>query len=369
MVIALNGQQIYSLEAIIQKAKSQSPAAKLAETRKENRYWQFRLYRAGFNPQLAINGNIPGYNRDFLQNRLDDGTISFISREQTNSSMNLGLYQPIAFTGGNVSVNSRIRQFNDLSRDINQWNTTLVNVQLEQPLFAFNELKWDKRIEPLRYEESKRSYVEEMEFISRQSVNLFFDYLDAQVNLEIASFNLANNDTIYNIEKGRYNIGTTSEDKLLQVELQLLRSQQDVAQARLDLETTRLALGNFIGLMEPGALSLLLPEEIPDLIVSEDSALMLAKSNRADFIAFERRRLEADRDLEEAKRQRFQTNLVASLGYNSAGSTLEDSYMDANNQQVVNVSLFVPIIDWGRNKARTRTALANKQVTDYVIQQ
>ncbi|MFY0687531.1 MAG: TolC family protein [Cyclobacteriaceae bacterium] len=362
-------QLIYTLNDIITKARDESPAAKQAETRKENRYWQFRLFRAQYNPQLAINGNIPGYNRDFLQNILDDGTVSFINREQLSSSLNLGLYQPIGLTGGTVSINSRVRQFDDIAADITQWNTTLVNVFLEQPLFAFNELKWDRRTEPLRYEESKRSYVEEMELVSRRAVEFFFDYLDAQVNLQIAQFNLANNDTIYNIEQGRYNIGTTGRDKLLQVELQLLRSRQDVAQAQLDQQTSRLQLQSFIGLNEGSDFQLILPEDIPAFDVDVETALNYAKGYRADFIEFERRRIEAQREVAEARGQRFQTTLRASFGYNNAGVTLNESFQNPDNQQVANVSLFVPIIDWGRNKARAKTALANKQLTDYTLDQ
>ncbi|MEM9051947.1 MAG: TolC family protein, partial [Bacteroidota bacterium] len=238
----------YSLTDVILLARGQSPSSKQAETRLENRYWQYRLFRSNYNPQLALQGNLPGYNRDFLSNRLDDGTIVFQDREQLNSSLNLGLNQPISWTGGNVSVNSSMNYFNDLNQDLTRFNTTAVNIRLDQPIFGFNDLKWDKRTEPLRYEESQRGFVEEMEFISREASGRFFDYLSAQINFEIAQFNLLNNDTIYKIEQGRYNIGTTSKDKLLQVELQLLRSKQDVSQALLDLQTSSQQLRAYLGL-------------------------------------------------------------------------------------------------------------------------
>ena len=363
------GQSTYSLDRIIELAKSQSPLAKQVETRKENRFWQYQLFRSNYNPQLALSGNLPGYNRDFNENRLDDNTIVFQEREQISSSLNLGLLQPIALTGGNVSINSRVRQFEDLTQDFTQWNSTLVNINLNQPLFAFNQLKWDKRTEPMRYEESKREFVEEMEVVSRTSVERFFDYLDAQVRYQIAEFNLANNDTIFNIEKGRYNIGTTSEDKLLQVELQLLTSRQDLAQAQLDLQTSRLALLSFVGLSEQEQFDLTLPEEIPVFNVDENLALQYAKENRAAFIAFKRRRIEAESNVAEAKGQRFQMNLNASYGLNARGNTLDESYMDPTNQQIANITLDIPIINWGRNEARLKTALANKQLTDYSIAQ
>ena len=369
-----NAQVVYSLDDIIELAKGQSPLAKQAETRKENRFWQYRFFRSNYNPQLAITGALPNYNRVVDAVDQPDGSVNFVNVERTNSTLGLGLFQPIALTGGNISVNTSSNRFSFISSqtgvdDLEGWRSTIVNLNLNQPLFAFNQLKWDKMTEPIRYEESRRSYVEEMEFVSRTAVQRFFDYLDAQVNYQIAEFNLSNNDTIYNIEKGRYNIGTTSEDKLLQVELQLLRSKQDLANAELDLQTSRLALRTFIGLNEGENFNLSLPENIPIFPVNEDVALQYAKDNRSDFIAFERRRIEADAEVAQAKGQRFQMNLNASFGLNSSGTSFNDSYLDPTDQQIANITLNVPIVNWGRNEARMKTALANKQLTDYVIAQ
>lgn len=357
------------LSEVIEMARANSPAARQAETRKKNRYWQYRLYKSNYNPQLALSGNIPGYDRDYFSNRLDDGTIVFQSREQLNSSLNLGLNQPIAFTGGNVSVNSDLNYFTDLDQDLTQFSTTMVNIRLDQPLFAFNELKWDKRTEPLRYEESKRSFVEELEFVSREAVRYYFDYLDAQINHQIAEGNLNSNDTIYKIEEGRYNIGTTSKDKLLQVELQLLRSQQDVIQAQLDLQTSSQKLRAYLGLKSSDTLILALPTDIPEFTIPMQDALTYAKMNRADYIAFERQRIEASREVAEARKDRFQTNLSVSFGLNSASSEFDQAYTDPNQQQRFNIGLSVPILDWGRNRARVETALANQELDNYVIEQ
>lgn len=356
---------------VIAQAKAQSPVAKAAETRKKNNYWQYRSFRANYNPSLQLYGNLPGYNRDFFENRLDDGQIDFQSRQQISSSLNLGLFQPIALTGGNISVNSRVNQFNDLTQDLTRYNTTLFNIQLEQPIFGFNNLKWDKRTEPLRYEESKRSYVEEMESISREATRRYFDYLDAQINLQIAEFNLANNDTIYRIEEGRYNIGKTTRDKLLQVELQLLQSRQDVTQAQLDMQTSRLSLRRYIGLQDSSEvkLELMMPAELPKFDIPLGEALTYAKQNRSDYLAFERRRIEANRDLARAKSQRFRTEIQASFGLNDAEPILSETYNQPNQQQRLNVTLSMPVLDWGRSKARVQTALANQELASYTLAQ
>jgi outer membrane protein TolC len=370
---SVHAQTQYSIDDIIAMAKGQSPFSKQAETRKENRYWQYRFYRSNYNPQLRMIGTLPSYTKSVSQAPLSDGSFRYNQVEQSNNSLNLGLVQPIALTGGTISVNSGLSYFNNyLATGLSpgeQWGGTVMNIQLNQPIFAFNTLRWDRMTEPLRYEESNRSYVEEMESISKEAVSRFFNVLDAQINLQIAEFNLANNDTIYKIEEGRYNIGTTPKDKLLQAELQLLRSRQDVTQAKINLQIARLQMRSYLGLRDGDDFGLVLPESIPQLVMSVEQALQLAKDNRADYIAFERRKLEADREVAQARGQRFQTNLTAAFGLNNNGLSLNDVYQDPTQQQTFALTLNVPVVDWGRNRARVQTAMANKKLNDYVIAQ
>jgi outer membrane protein TolC len=367
-------QPALTLEDIIAKAKSQSPAFKQEETKKENRYWQYRSFRTNYYPQLRLDGSIP-YSKQVSQAPLSDGTFINTRINQLDSYMGVGLLQPIPWTSGTLSVNSSVGYFNNYnfnslsSQPKEQWRGTVMNVQLEQPLFAFNTLKWQKKTEPLRFEESKREYAEQMEFISSESIGLFFDVLESQINLQIAQYNIANNDTIYKIEQGRYNIGTTSQDKLLQVELQLLRSRQDVGQAKLNLETSSLQLRSYIGLSQNDFLQLVLPDFIPQFDISVDEALTYARQNRSAYLAFERRRIEAEREVAQARGQRFRTNLIASYGLNNNGLAVNDIYQNPDQQQQFNLTLSVPILDWGRNRARMQTALANKKLNDYVIAQ
>lgn len=368
----LSAQQAFTLDEIIDRAKTQSPSSKWAETRKENRFWSYRSFRTNYNPQLRLEGRLPVYYKSVNQVIQQDGSYRYIPVEQTNNEVTLGLRQPIAFTGGIISANTGLgffKDFNDESVEAEQWSGSVFNIALNQPLFAFNQFRWDRKIEPLIYEESKREYVEEMEDIAGTAVERFFNVLEQQINHQIATFNLANNDTIYKIEQGRYNIGTTSLDKLLQVELQLLTSRQQVAQASLELETARLQLRSFIGLNDGEQFSLILPEDIPQFDVGVDEALEYAKLNRAEFIGFQRRRLEGEESVAQARGRRFQVTATAAYGLNNNGLILQQVYRNPTEQQQFNLGFSVPVLDWGRNKAMMRTALANKKLTDFQIAQ
>jgi outer membrane protein TolC len=363
----------FTLDEIVARAKSRSPAALRAETRKENRYWNYRFFKSNYNPQLRLGGTVPGFSQSVNNVIQPDGSVGFREVRQNLMDLELGMEQVIGATGGNISVNSSTNRFDNFlapeGSPQTQWSGVPINVRLSQPLFAFNPLKWDKKIEPLLYEESKREFVEEMEQISQTVTQLFFDFLISQVNFEIATKNLKNTQEILKIEQGRYNIGTTYEDKLLQVELQVLQARQDLAQARLDLEANSLRLKSYVGFNETAELTLIPPQQLPDLIIDTEVAIDYAFQNRAEALGFDRRKLEAESRVAQARGQRFNVLFNASYGLNNAALQWQDVYVDPNRQTLVNLGFFVPILDWGRNKARMGQAEANKRLVEYTVEQ
>lgn len=363
----------YTLDELVFRAKSRSPAALRAETRQENRYWQYRLFKSNYNPQLRLGGTIPGFSQAFNNIVQPDGSIEFREVRQNLMDLELGMQQEIAATGGTISINSSTNRFDNFlapeGTAQTRWSGVPVNVRLSQPIFAYNPLKWDKKIEPLRYEESKREFVEEMENISRRVTELFFDFLVAQVNLDIATKNLQNTQEILKIEQGRYNIGTTYEDKLLQVELQVLQARQDLAQARLDMETNSLVLKSFVGLNEAADLTLIPPAEVKEILINVEEALEYAFQNRSEALGFDVRRLQAEANMAQARGDRFNMSLNASYGLNNAALNWQDIYTDPNRQTLVRLGFFVPVLDWGRNKARMGQASASKKLVEYTVEQ
>lgn len=363
----------YTLEELVFRAKSRSPASLRAETRQENRYWQYLLFKSNYNPQLRLGGTIPGFSQAFNNIVQPDGTIEFREVRQNLMDLELGMQQEIAATGGTISINSSTNRFDNFlapeGTARTRWSGVPVNARISQPIFAYNPLKWDKKIEPLRYEESKREYAEEMESISRRVTELFFDFLVAQVNLDIATKNLQNTQEILKIEQGRYNIGTTYEDKLLQVELQVLQARQDLAQARLDMETNSLILKSYVGLNEAADLTLIPPTEIKEILINVEEALEYAFQNRSEALGFDVRLLQAEANMAQARGQRFNMTLNASYGLNNAALNWRDIYMDPNRQTLVNLGFFVPVLDWGRNKARMGQAAAFKKLEEYTVEQ
>ena len=56
-----------------------------------------------------------------------------------------------------------------------------VTIGFMQPLNGYNSLRWDRKIEPLKYEEAKLEYINSLENVSKRAVGYFFDLALAQI--------------------------------------------------------------------------------------------------------------------------------------------------------------------------------------------
>ncbi|MTI30788.1 TolC family protein [Xanthovirga aplysinae] len=348
------------LSEVILLARENSLGAQQASTRLDNKFWQYRTFKAGLLPQISLNATLPDFSRIIDPVIQDDGSQQFREVSRSITSAGLSLFQNIGLTGGQIFLRSDLQRIDNIAPYTDySYSSVPVTIGLSQPLFSFNSYRWDKRIEPLRYEESQRSYVEEMEEVSEEAVSQYFELLLAQVGLDIAEKNVANNDTLYKIAVGRYNLGKIAENELLQLELSLMNARQKRAETELDVELNTLELKTFLNL-DVEKLHLFLPELIPAFEVDEELALDEARKNRSDLLAFKRMLLESDKEVAKAKGEAgLNVNLFASYGLTQQANNLEYIYSDPQDQQQVRLGLQVPLLDWGLNKSKIKTAEAN----------
>lgn len=367
-VWAQEEKKTYTLFEIVGIARTQSIASLQAATTRENRYWSFRQFQAQYYPELGFDGTLPNYTKSVIDVPQPDGSFDFLPVYRNNSNVNFRLRQNIGLTGGQVFINSSVARADNFADDETIYSGNPVEVGFIQPLFSFNSLYWDKKIEPLRYEESQRQYVEDLENISVNVTRSFFDLILAQISHQTARKNLANNDTIYQIAEGRYNLGKIGEDQLLQLELSVMNARQEVEQSRLNLQTYSLRLRSFAGMNVREDLQLLLPEDIPDFPVNEDLALEEAMKNRQESVAFRRRMLEADMEIARAKGDAgLNMDFFGKFGLTNRSQTITDIYHQPENQQVVSLGFEIPIVDWGRRKSSVKTAEANQKLVQYTV--
>jgi len=359
-----------NLSQVVDMARQQSIAAKQAVTLKENRYWQYRTYQSNYKPQLVLDGRLPAYSKTYQEILQPNGTIDFQPVRNNNSSLNLSLEQSIAQTGGKVFGTTLLQRFDDFDRKNTLYNGVPYAVGYSQPLFMFNNLKWDRRIEPLKYNESRQEYIESMEQIAIKASGYFFDLLLAQVNLQISETNFNNTTNILRIANEKFELGKVSRNEILQLQLELLKSRKSVASAKRDMEIAVLNLKAYVGLKGDEKVSLNLPGGANHFSVSADKVLAEAFANRSDAIAFQRKVIEAKRDVAKARGDNsLNATLTARLGFSNSSLTAPGVYKSPKDQQQIQLVFDIPILDWGRSRSRLKTAEANQKFVQYAVEQ
>ncbi len=361
--------QTLTLESSIEFAKNNSPLSRAARFSLMSAKWRYKSFRADLLPSLALSGDAPNYNKSIFSNALDDGTVTFSSRTQSEASAAVSIDQNIMPTGGRLSLSSGITRLGIFTGENTYlWQSTPLVVGLSQPLFQFNSLKWRNKTEPLRYEIAQKQYVEDMEDLSFTVTQSFFNFLLAKVNVEVAEFNVTVNDSIYNISKGRFQVGSIAQNELLQSELEFRNARASLTTARLDYERAEESFKALLGIDDDTEIEIILPDVAPEMEIDVEQALTLARQNNSTSLQFELNDLLADQSYDQAKKSTgFSATLNASFGLNQTSRDLDQLYEDPQNRQFFSVGFDIPIFNWGKNQAEIKSARNTQMETANTI--
>jgi outer membrane protein TolC len=374
---SINAQQVQvrklTLQDVIGLAQENSLQALLAKHRFRSSYWQYRSYQANYLPSVSLQTDIVDLQRAITKSLVYEGgqwVEKYAPTNRLNSSMSLEASQNIPLTGGRIFVASELGRLDLLNDDPATLMSTPVSVGFSQPLFGFNQFKWQKKIEPMRYEEAKKQYLTSMEDVNQRAVSYFFDLALEQMNVKTSEFNVANNDTLYQIAKGRFELGMIDQGDLMQMELNVLTSTDNLVKDKLNLEIKKSNLRTFLGYNDNINLELVTSLDVPVLTVDVGEALQRARENNPEMISMERSILEAEQNLAKTMASsRFNANLMASYGLTQRASDLQDVYKDPQQSQRLNIGVTVPILDWGMRKGQVKMARSSLDVTKVNVQQ
>jgi len=357
-----NIQQL-TLNECISIAQQKSPSAKIAQNNKKNKKLYYDAFNAGLLPQINLSGDIPGLSRTISQIRQPDGTYQFKPISQLNSSGGLLVNQTFAATGTQISLFSGLTKFDQLeNNEFSQWGATPFQIAITQPIFQFNSLYWDNEIEELKFNKSNSEYVEEMENIAKEATQKFFDIYIAQMNVKNAEFNVATNDTLFTLSKGRFNVGKIAENDLLQSELALLNANNELENARLEYNKSIEELKLFLALDNSSKFDINPPLNFSKIDIPIETAVSEAVKNRPTLVDLNIKKLEAERNLNSVERKYgFNATISAGFGYNQSAELFGDAYKNLFEQQDVNLNIQIPLFLWGKSSSEIEAAMNTQQ--------
>ena len=63
-------------------------------------------------------------------------------------------------------MKSSLSRLDEFERNTTSYSSTPITIGYQQSLFGYNYLKWDRRIDPLKYKEAQKNYNEAMELVA-----------------------------------------------------------------------------------------------------------------------------------------------------------------------------------------------------------
>ena len=335
-------------------------------------YWEYRSYKAARLPSLTLNLNPAQYYR-YITQRYDSNTDMDVYREQQMFSAGGGLAirQNLDLTGGTFYIESDLEYMRNFGENkYTQYSSVPFRVGYTQSLLGYNPFRWDRKIEPLKFEKVKKEYLYNTEVVSEEAVTYFFNLAMAQADYKLAKDNLASTDTLYNIGLQRHKIAAISRADLLTLQLDKVNARNTLENSQIALKRAMFALVSFLNMDKDTQIELDLPGRPSALEMSIDDALAMAKENNPRFLAQRQNILVAEQNVDKARiESRFNASLNASIGFNQVAETFRDAYRKPLEQDLVSISVSIPLVDWGVRKGKYNMAKNNLNVVKITARQ
>ena len=368
-VLAATAQRQLSLSEAIALARRQSVDAAVALNELKAAYWEYRTYRADLLPEVNFTATLPSFNKSYNRYQQNDGSYTFVKNNNLGMDGELSIDQNVWLTGGKLSLTtslSYIKQLNGSKQE-----QVPLSLTFTQPIFGLNSLKWQRRIAPVRYREAKADFLSATEEVTRKALTYFFELLLAREQLNIAHQNLENSEKLYKIAEAKRSIGQISENDRLQLRLSMLKARAALTDSESELNAKMFQLRAFLGLSEQEEIEPVLPESVPDVEIRYADALEKALQNNSFAQNIHRRKLEADYAVAEAKGNLRSIDLYASVGLTGQDDGLRRVYHSSawGNNQVVEVGVKIPILDWGKRRGKVKVAESQRETVRAQIRQ
>lgn len=361
-----------SLQRTIAMANDSSLSAFRYQNMYLSGYWEYRSYKAARLPSLTLNLTPSQYYR-YITQRYDSEENVDVYREQQMFSANAGLSvsQNFDLLGGTFYLNTELdymRNFGDSKST--QFSTVPIRIGYQQDLLGYNAFKWDRKIEPLKFEKVKKQFIYNTESVSEEAVNYFFSLAMAQADYKLAEDNVATTDTLYAIGQQRQKIAAISQADLLTLKLDKVNARNTLRNAEISLKRAMSALATYLNLDKNIHIELDLPSRPKFMEVSADRALALAKENNPTYLEQRQNVLEAEQQVDRTRKESmFNASFNASVGFNQVADNLGAAYRNLLQQDLVAFSISIPLVDWGVRKGKYNMARNNLNVVRIAARQ
>jgi outer membrane protein len=371
---SLLSQQIYNLdlESSIGLAKEKSKTMLILQQSLKKASYDLKAATSSFKTHVDLDFVLPQYTETVRQFE-DSSGISFYPVRQNQVNSYLTINQPLP-SDGYLFVRSGIQSLADYyghERNAQVSSSIGFNQPIEA-FFGYNKIR-------LGYKQAKLAYELSLKQLKREELNLvydisqtFFTLLSYHERLNIAEQSMNKQKDAYEIARNKYSAGLIREVEALQMEVDLSESVNNYDIARVDYMSQIDMFKERLGINLSDSVNVKSDLSYNQVLVEMDKAVNLALENRLELRESEIRIELSQMEIKKTKAAgRINGDIL--LNYNFIGvdksnldipvsTSLNNTWQNLNNRPGsfgVGLTVNIPIIDWGENRAKVRSAQAS----------
>ena len=368
-----SAQQIYNLdlESSIGLAKVKSKTMLILQQSLEKASFDLKAATSGFKTHVDMDFVIPQYTETIRQWE-DSSGISFYPVRQNQINSYLTINQPLP-TDGYLFIRSGVQSFVDYYADDRNAQISS-SIGLRQPIeafFGYNQLR-------LGYKQAKLAYDLSLKQLKREELNLiydisqtFFTLISYHERLNIAQLSMNKQNEAYNIALSKYTAGLIREVEALQMEVDLSEAVNNLDIAYVEYSAQVELFKERLGIDLQDSVNIKSDLEYNQVQVDAEKAVTLALDNRLELKENEIQIELAQMEIKKRKADGM-INGDIMVNYNFIGvdkskliipleTSLNNTWQNLVNRPGsfgVGLTINIPIIDWGENRAKVHSAQA-----------
>jgi outer membrane protein TolC len=376
----LQSQSTYTLtlEESIEIAKKKSYS--MLRLNEDLKIAEFNLKSATSRLKTHIDMTIgaPQYNETIESWNDTTGITYYYPVKDLGYSGVMTINQPLP-TDGNIFISNMLSSSDNLKSNFRS-SRLRSRIGFNQPLhsfYAYNSIKSTLKRAELDFERSNKQYKREELNLIYQVSSSYYNLLSLQKSTEIASLDLERQMDAYEISKNKYAAGLIREVDALQMEVDLAEAQNNHDISVLNEVSAKNAFIELLGLSLDDSVILSNEMNYQVVIIDPEQAVDLALKNRLEVreqqIQIELQKLSIKqqrangliRGSVDAYFERAGMDHQANISFMQSIKNSYNNLTERNSSYGIGLSVTIPILDWGENRALVKAAESRLKQYNY----
>ncbi|MGD8782305.1 MAG: TolC family protein [Ignavibacteria bacterium] len=359
-------QKTLTLEQAIDVALDESYQIKSAQYDLQVSKNSMKSEKLSLLPSIDIEFDLPKYSESLSsQFNTTIGKEEFYEVGNTKIESRLNISQPIYFTNGNFKISGSLfarDQFGS-NRDVTRDYYSNIILYLTQPLFTFNSQTAQLEREKVNLKKAERSYsLAERDLIYDVKTS-FYSLLKTKENVKILEEKVRQITEAYQTAQNKFNAGLIAEVEMLQLEVDLSSSKNDLLGAERQLSESENDFKLLIGLPLNEDIDIIAELKYEPIEIEEKVLLESALKNRSDKLNSEDDIYLSELNIDEvSSKYSIQAEVNAQYGINKNDKKFGNIFSNFANNRYVAVTLSMPLLDWGKGSLDIQSAKINLEL-------